>query len=183
MREVSTNNFGLLIAYLIPGFVIMLSLRDVSLTVTSWLEASTDAGPTVGGFLYATMASIMAGLIASTVRWLILDSLHHHTGIKQPAWEFSRLQQNVTAFDVMIEIHYRYYQFYGNTLVALLVSLAVDIRSWLTAVLTLALCVLFYLGSRDTLRKYYGRVDQMLSHPRNAHSAASMASGAVLPDQ
>lgn len=33
VREVTTNNFGLLIAYLIPGFVIILSLRDISPTV------------------------------------------------------------------------------------------------------------------------------------------------------
>jgi hypothetical protein len=183
VREVTTANFGLLIAYLIPGFVMLIGVSELSPAVASWLATNTESGPTFGGFLYGTLASVMAGLTASTVRWLILDSLHHRTGLRQLAWDFSRLQTNVSAFDVLIEIHYRYYQFYGNTLVALLFDLVVAVRGWPLAVVVAILCVLFFLGSRDTLRKYYERVGQFLAGPEDTPRGISQARGAVLPDQ
>jgi len=87
--------------------------------VRVWLSASATDQPTIGGFLYATLASVAAGLTASTVRWLIIDPLHHMTGVPQPRWNFARLPESLAAFDRLIDIHYRYYQFYANTLVAL----------------------------------------------------------------
>ena len=54
MREVTGRNFGLLIAYILPGFVSLWGLAEFSPSVKSWLAASTatpGAMPTVGGFL------------------------------------------------------------------------------------------------------------------------------------
>jgi hypothetical protein len=113
IKESSLESFGLLIAYVLPGVIALLGVSYFSDPVRSWLGSSAADAPTVGGFLYVTLASIAAGLTASTVRWLIVDTLHHWTGIRQPRWDFSRLQANVGAFDVLIEIHYKFYQFYA----------------------------------------------------------------------
>jgi len=51
MREVSTKNFGLLIAFLLPGFTAILATSYFSDTVRSWLGGSHADAPTVGGFL------------------------------------------------------------------------------------------------------------------------------------
>jgi len=165
MREVTGQNFGLLIAYILPGFIVLWGLSHVSTTIAGWLGSTAD-DPTVGGFLYVTLASVGAGLTVSTLRWLLIDSLHHHTGLQQPAWDFSRLADRTAAFDVLIEIHYRYYQAYANTVIGL--PLAFSIRwavhgfdSW-EALLVLSVGLLFLAASRDTLQKYYQRVEGML---------------------
>lgn len=128
MREVTSHNFGYLIAYLLPGFFALWGLSHVSPTLQAWLGASPMESPSVGGFLYVTIGSVAAGLTASTVRWLFLDGLHHVTGLRQPHWDFSQLAEKVQGFEVLVEIHYRYYQFYGNSLVALAVSYL--LRKW-----------------------------------------------------
>lgn len=105
--------------------------------------------------------------LMSTLRWLILDTIHHHTGVESPNWNFGALQVNFNAFEGAVENHYRYYQFYGNTLLAMLAAVA---SHWLWAErglgyvdLVIALLMpLYFLGSRDALKKYYARSKDIL---------------------
>ena len=80
------------------------------------------------------------------------------------------LSSIVDAFSLLIEIHYRHYQFYANMFVATLivyvcyrgtapVSLGVG---WLDLGVLILECV-FFATSRDTLRKYYARTQQLLT--------------------
>lgn len=169
MGEVTTKNFGLLIAYILPGFTVLWAVSWYSPTVQTWLGTSIADAPTVGGFLYVTLGSVGAGLTVSALRWLLLDSLHHRTGIPKPRWDFSRLDAKLNAFDVLNEQHYRYYQFYGNMLVSLV--LATALRGWysiqstsdgLMLVGIVGLGLLLFIGSRDTLGKYYRRIAELL---------------------
>ena len=170
VKDVTSENFGLLIAYVLPGFILLWSLAPYSITIAGWLGQTTGDQPTVGGFLYVTLASVGLGQFVSTLRWLLMDSLHHATGIRQPHFDFSKLKDAVEAFDRLIEIHYRYYQWHANSLVALV--LAAVFRSYShglpaeNLLLLLMIVVLLYLGSRDTLRKYYRRVDDLLRRDR-----------------
>lgn len=170
--EVTSQNFGLLVAYVLPGFLTILSLSQHSPTVQTWLAASSVAdSPTVGGFLYITLASVATGMIVSVLRWLLLDSIHHHTGLRPPAWNFSTLQRNLSAFQAVVENHYRYYQFYGNTLVATLIFVTTrnpPLLFWpqspiLSVVTTLAILAVLFAASRDALKKYYDRAGVLLS--------------------
>jgi hypothetical protein len=170
VKAVSSDNFGLLIAYLLPGFVALWAVSYFSETVQSWLGTSPVAAPTVGGFLYVTLGSTAIGLIISAVRWAILDTLHHRTGINEPNWRFAQLPERLPAFEALVEYHYRYYQFYSNMLVAILFSYGTRLTAlhrwpghdgWGEVALFLVVIVLF-LGSRDTLRKYYSRASALL---------------------
>jgi len=58
MREVNTQSFGYIIAFLLPGFIILVGLAQTSPTVAKWLGASGTDAPTIGGFLYGTLAAI-----------------------------------------------------------------------------------------------------------------------------
>src|SRR6266511_2637234 len=98
MQSVTNDNFGLLIAYMIPGLIVVWGVGYVSPTVANWLGAAPPDAPTVGGFLYITIASVAAGLIVSAVRWLLIDTLHHWTGIRPPDWDFARLSSQMTPF-------------------------------------------------------------------------------------
>lgn len=179
MKQISSNNFGLLIAYLVPGLICLWGLSFHSATVASWLGGAA-AGPTVGGFLYLTLGSVAAGLFVSTVRWLVLDRLHHATGVPRRAWDYARLPEHLPAVEFLIANQYRYYQFYGNTFTAIGLSYAgVAIsEGWppaeLSAAVGLAELVLF-LGSRDTLKNYYLRVGAFLAGAEHSAAEREMA--------
>lgn len=167
MNEVSSSNFGLLIAYLLPGAVAVWAASTLSESLRAWLSTASGL-PTIGGFLYLTLASVGAGLTVSTIRWLLLDPVFHATGIPRPEQDFRKLHHKLDAFELLVESHYRYYQFYANMLLALLLLLVsrrfvafTNKPDLFDAWLVLAVA-LFFAGARDTLRKYYARVARLL---------------------
>ena len=146
-------NFGLLIAYVLPGFTAIQGLPFLSSSPASWGSVAGAASPTLPGFLSGTVEAIAAGLTVSAVRWLLIDGLHHRTGLKPPAWDFALLEKNVPAFELLLHGHYRYYKFYANMVVALLCAYAnggyaVGGRGAIYWVLA----ALFLVASRDALR-------------------------------
>ncbi len=110
---VSSKTFGLAIAFLTPGFIVVWPLSSYLPTLGLWLGSSPQQ-VTIGGFFYATVASLAAGLVVSAIRSTVLDFIHHKTGIRRPTLNYAKLQDNKEAFDIVIEGFYRYYQFYGN---------------------------------------------------------------------
>ncbi len=161
------RDFGLLISLLIPGFIVLLGVAHHSEVVQAWIGGSVPDAPSLGGFLYLTIAAVFAGLVVSTIRWATIDLLHHLSGLRMPAWNFSRLATRQAEFSLLVDAHYRYYQFYANSMIGILFfavsrSIAVGFSIWELLAYT-ALEILFWAGSRDTLRKYYERVDALLS--------------------
>jgi hypothetical protein len=157
------------IAYLLPGGIGLWGLGQLSPVFNEWLGSSALTSVTIGGFLTATLLALAAGLVASTVRWLTIDPLHHRTGVKPPQWDFAHLAEREDAYELLVEIHYRYYQFYSNSIVALtfaLVALLVrgssGVEKLSFAAVLLLFITIFFAGSRDTLRKYYGRTGDLL---------------------
>ena len=169
MTPISDKNFGLVIAFVLPGFVCLWGASCWSSTVAGWLTVVPTSNATVGGFLYATLGSLAAGLTASAVRWAVVDTIHHRTGVRPPEWDFAKLQDKLEAFDALVENHYRYYQFYANMLVAVAFASGCDlftgkdiaVSAW--AIVGLAFIeTVFFAGSRDALRKYYSRAERLL---------------------
>jgi hypothetical protein len=172
-QEGSLSNFGLLIAYVLPGFTALQRLPFLSHAAASWGTGGLDQSPSVTSFLSGTVEALAVGLTVSTVRWLLIDALHHRTGIRPPAWDFARLEKNVGAFEYLVQVHYRYYKFYANMVVALAWAFAAGgyaqgsrgLVYWLLA-------GLFLIASRDALRKYYERAGQLLRPRAEAAVAA-----------
>lgn len=170
MHSVSNTNFGPLVAYLVPGATALLGFSPFSQTLRSWFAKAPDGTPTIGGFLYLTVASLAAGMTVNAVRWALIDTVHARTGLSPPRLHFSRLADRVEAFALLIEIHYHHYQFHANMAVALAAAY-VGYRASLGGILPLALPdlafvvleAIFIATSRDTLRKYYTRTGQLLS--------------------
>ena len=175
MSTLSNQNFGLIIAYLLPGFVSLWGVSYFSPTVESWINASQQGPPSVAGFMYVTLASLAAGVTVSAVRWALVDHLHHATGIVPPAWKFANLEGKLQGYLTLIENHYRYYQFYANMFVAAAFAYWARLFSegpsatnrLATTCGFLALEMILFAGSRDTLHKYYSRTQQLLNsrHP------------------
>ncbi len=170
MTEISQRSFGYLVAFVIPGWLVVLTVGQHSPLLRSWIGINAESAPTVGGFLYVTLASLAAGMIVSAIRWLVLDTIHHWTGVEKPNWDFSLLQANRAAVVTLVEQHYRFYQHYGNLLVAIVVALAnaraifqsLAIPPALTTIAIGGLIILLFAASRDSLTKYYARTAALL---------------------
>lgn len=188
MGDFSGRNFGLLIAYVIPGFLSLWGLSFGSGTVREWLRGAGAAGPSVGGAFFVLIACIACGMTANAVRWATVDQVHHLTGLPHPAWDDSRLQDNLEAFDYLVENHFRYYQFYAASIVSMLLAYG----AWRlsghkdpTGGAEFAVSVLagvFLACSRDALRKYYagtsllvGTVDKEHDHDERTPSPDGIA--------
>jgi hypothetical protein len=171
LRDVTHDNFGFLIAYVVPGVIVVWGVSYVSPTVAGWFAAGTTDAATIGGFLYVTIASVAAGMFVSAIRWLVIDTLHHRTGVPKPAWDFARLQDNLAAFQTVVEHQYRHYQFYSNSLVSLAflygvrrVALESDLRQIVAETAAFAAVgTMFFVASRDNLHRYYERTNAMLA--------------------
>lgn len=100
MGEVTSRNFGLLIAYLLPGFTVLCIARPFFEAVEAWF-GETGESATVGGFLLLTLASVAVGLTVSTLRWLAIDTIHHHTGLSINGC--AHLVVDLTSVDVRLE--------------------------------------------------------------------------------
>ena len=146
----------------------LLGISFFSETVAMWLQGTTGASPTLGGFLYVTIASTAAGLTVSTIRWLVVDTIHHATGIPRPEWDFSQFHTKVPGYDRLAAIHYDYYKFYANMMIALactFLAVFVTVPELIGLGLIIAFPtveIVFFLGSRDTLRKSYARISMLL---------------------
>jgi hypothetical protein len=165
MKDITDKNFGVIIAFWLPGFILLWGLSFSVPDVSVWLaKSSANDAPSVGGFLYATLASLSLGLMISAVRWLIVDSFLHCT-TTLPMIDFSKLKDKdaFAAFQGIVENHYRYYQYYSNTLIAVISAFAVYLvhgkekPSWQLWVGVVVLIVILLLASRDSLKKYHER--------------------------
>lgn len=168
MKEVSEKNFGVVIAYIVPGLVALWGVSFFSDTVKLWLTSADGTQPTVAGFLYVTLASLAAGLTLGAVRSMTIDPLHHWTGVEAPNLDFSGFQGKFWAFNQLVESHYRYYQFYAHMSLAIPGLLGARILAngassdWAYSAPCLALEVVLLAVSRGTLKTYYARVSHLL---------------------
>lgn len=168
MKEVTQKNLGPLIAYVVPGLVVLWGISPFSVTVETWLTSANGASPSVAGFLYVTLASLAAGLTLNAVRLVTMDVVHHHTGLKRPEFDFSEFQAKFWAFNQLFESHYRYYQFYSHMFLAVafligarLVTVPWPGPRWFGSALA-ALELVLFLSGRQTLAKYYASASHLL---------------------
>lgn len=164
----SLNDFGLVIAYVIPGLTCLYGTSYLSTDLNVWMSLSSLNTMSIASFILLTVVSVGAGLIVHTLRWLLLDSFHHVTGVRPKKWDFTLFSANITAYDTLTENHYRYHQFYGGMVISLmwtLVTRSIALSLKFDAFDMAIICMVFLMswGSRDTLSKYYARLDAILT--------------------
>jgi hypothetical protein len=164
-----SRHFGLIIAYLLPGFIGLAGFAPLVPAVAIWLQPVGQGEAGFGPPMYAVMGAGTLGMVLSCYRWVIIDTIHRRTGIVAPQWDDARLDERLEAFDYLVESHYRYYQFYANTIIAVLWAYPVH-RFMKTSPLlgmgtdlgVLILCAVLFAGSRDALAKYYIRTSRLV---------------------
>lgn len=172
-KDASLNDFGLVISVIVPGFALLVGTAYLVPMLPSTFRDLATVNTSIGSFLFSTLASVGVGMTVSILRWIVIDSLHHATGLRPPDWDFSLLATRASAFDIVVEHYYRHYQFAANTLMSVLLILAM--RRWalgfglatfssIDAGLCL-LAIILFAGSRSSLHRYYTRGGQVLSKP------------------
>ncbi|HWZ64742.1 MAG TPA: hypothetical protein VNX02_17115 [Steroidobacteraceae bacterium] len=171
MKDLNQDNFGLLIAFLLPGFIFLWGLSLTFPEVATWLAATSgEHASTVGGFLYSTLASLALGLLISGVRWRFIDLLMRWTGVHGKGLTYEKLKDadTLATYKEIIANHYRYYQYYANSLVAVIGAFAVYAvkQHWknptsLYVALGILVVVLF-MASRDALSSMYAKLRDIL---------------------
>jgi hypothetical protein len=172
VEEALHRTFGYVIAFILPGLVAVDALRNFGVIIPG-LESANCAGDlSLSAWIVLLLGSLGVGLVVSAFRWMSIDTLHHRTGLAAPALDFSRLHEQLDVFLIAVEHSYRYYQFYSNSAISLLFTIAVHLLKpatawpWPTYAGLLAVELLLLAASRDCLRRYYQRVSQ-LGQPAN----------------
>ena len=170
MSQPSPFQFGLIVAYLVPGFVGLVGLAPLIPLVALWLQPVHDGVLGFGPTLYTLLAATTISQIINCFRWILLDQVHAWSGLRANAQDFSQLQNRIDGYDYLVQNHYRYYQFAGNMFLAVVWSYGVNRFLKTSPFLGLGtdlgvavLLIVLFAASRDALSKYYHRTDSLLS--------------------
>jgi len=170
----SSLDFGVVIAFVAPGFVAFLAASYHLPTAGAWMAAASDKQQSVGVFLFVVLASLSLGLVVSGVRSLLVDRLiccRLLGGLRAPSLNlnWSRVDgKNLTLLLTIRDNHYRYYQFYSNSLVAsVLWTLARTFSSapalpWRFWTLVTGILLALLLAARESWVRYVTAVNQAL---------------------
>ena len=158
------------IAYVLPGFLLLASASLLVSPLQIWLLGPAPDAPSVGGVVYVTAGSILLGMVIGVIRWAVIDTLHAVTGLRRPVWNERLLPERLEAFQLLVQNHFRYYEFYGNTAVALplawtclrLSPASSAIPIGLVDAGVVILTLLLIVASRDALRRYFLRSADLL---------------------
>ncbi len=85
MPKISSSQFGLIVAFLIPGFIGLTGVAPLMPIVGEWLRPVNLGNYGIGPTVCALMAATAVGMILSCVRWLVVDHLLEWSGIRTPA--------------------------------------------------------------------------------------------------
>lgn len=166
-------DLGVVIAFVAPGFVAFLALSYHMPTARAWLDAASVSDQGVGVFLFVLLASLSIGLVVSGVRALVIDNVLRWRALGRfvvPTYTVDWRQideQKLTVLITVRDAYYRFYQFYANTLVALLFwtfsRVYVDGPSlpWPMWILVLAVLGTLLSSARDALSSYANAVNDL----------------------
>jgi len=167
LNDLIRQNFGLVIAYILPGFVVVSGAAFLFPAVRSLLTPTLGLADGVESTAFVALATLFAGITVSALRWLLVDTFHHWTGLRRPEWDDASLPSKLPAFRAIVEDHYRFYQGHANLAVAIAcVYVAWRVQQppfapWADEAF-LMIEFLFLASSRDNLRKYYARSARLL---------------------
>jgi hypothetical protein len=121
MTDITTTSFGLIIAYLVPGFAGLYALAFWFSGVRKLFDTfvTTTAQSAVGPFLVVLIAALLIGLVVNSLRWAIFE--WGRPDVLQPV-DLRELAKDRLLLDVFltrIDENFRHYQYGGNMAVVL----------------------------------------------------------------
>jgi hypothetical protein len=128
-KSVAPLDFGLLIAYLLPGFVTFNAITFVSPRAQAFLDAAVARDAALGGSFLVLLSSLTLGVIVSAVRSVLLDPIAWKTGVRRGDLSYAALRDAGVreAFHQAVTNVYRFAQFYGNMFIGVLLLVTIKI--------------------------------------------------------
>jgi hypothetical protein len=181
MKNFGNLDFSLTISFLLPGFIALKGVSYFSDMVNIWLTNCGTASLEIGSIVFTILASLCLGIIISGLRYIIVDKLLF-CGINKKCLDLDFSEIGGKREDIMfiVENHYRYHLFYGNTLIALIGSylsrgiyFLVDkkylwqtrdgfIKEIFILIIFLGLTTVLFFSSKDSFGKYADRATKIL---------------------
>ena len=114
-------NFGLVIAYLIPGFAATYALAPHVKAIDALLGGS-ERVPSANAVVPLILMAVAVGIIINAISDVVIRPVIHRTGVEEPKKvDTEKLtSEGRRRYDRMIENHFRYHQFFSNMLVSVL---------------------------------------------------------------
>ena len=121
MTSITSTSFGLVIGFLLPGLMGLLSLVFWSERMRAVFQTFLTAQSSVGLFLLVILAALTVGLMVTVVRWALFECWWCKSDRLQTS-DFAALgtsKDKLEAFSAAVDAHYRYHQFWGGMAVVL----------------------------------------------------------------
>jgi len=133
MKDVTSTSFGLLIAFLLPGFAGFCSLSFYSYQIRNTLDKFWEANSDVGAFLLVLLLSLIIGLLVTQIRWVMFEiGLCRNVHLDLASKAELRIETKFVAFRAAVDETYRYHQFFGGMAVVMPIFYIGWVReSWL----------------------------------------------------
>jgi len=172
VKTITPLDFSNVIAFLLPGFVAFYSLIYISPRASEIIEVSFSKESNMGILFVLVLFSLAAGLILSAFRSLILDWIQFKTGVDSPDLDHSKLKNKdtLTAYNEAINNTYRFSQFSGNMLIALILLLAGKLftysgssNQYLVYFILVITIIVLFLSHRYALKDTYVTLAKILS--------------------
>lgn len=124
VRDLVSENFGFLIAYLFPGLVVIGGTALWSPAIAAWLGKAASGDANVGAFVLLAVVASGVGVVLQTARWFVFEKALRWAGWFPPApTGLDRSRENEPAVQAAMmairDNHYRYYQANAGLAVAL----------------------------------------------------------------
>jgi hypothetical protein len=120
IKDLTSESFGLVIAFLLPGLVGIIALSFWSSSIKGVLKAFLSEKANVNLFLLVIIAALAVGLLITALRALIFEKWFRVT---EPlsANDFAALvsSEKFAAFRGAVDAHYRYHQCWGGLVIVL----------------------------------------------------------------
>lgn len=154
-------NFGLLIAYLIPGFLGTYALAE-HVSAVDKLLGGAERIPSTGSFLPLLFIALAVGIVINAFSSIVIRWLIHSTGVdrKHGIAQQRFSNEDLPRYQFVVEATFRYHQFYSNMLVAIVLLTGVWLSApfpekWFRIVsFSLVISVLFS-AAWSSLRRFY----------------------------
>jgi hypothetical protein len=115
MKDLNIKSFGLLIAYLLPGFACIFCFAFWIDSFKNLIDGFMSTNSDFGSFLFVLLLALLFGLILNAFRWIIYERwlLRKHT-IPEDYYQELIKHDNLQAIHSTLDENFRYHQFYGN---------------------------------------------------------------------
>ncbi len=111
MKDVTTTSFGLVIAYLLPGFVGLYGMSFWFPGLRQVYSTFLTAQSSVGLFLLVVVAALVAGLVVNSLRWAIYEWWRCDDLTPEELAKLGADEKILNAYLQRIDENYRYCQF------------------------------------------------------------------------